>query len=270
LTAEKFIADPFSTHAGSRLYRTGDLVRYLADGTLEFLGRIDQQVKLRGFRIELGEIESVLRSHSGVRETVVVVREEREKQLVAYVVWGGEPACTIAELRDYLKQKLPDYMVPAAYVMLEQLPLTPNGKVDRKALPSPGQDAVAELNAPYDAPASDAEQTIAAIWQDVLGIAKVGRTSNFFDLGGHSLLLTRVHSQIRQVFSKDITMVDLFRFTTVRALAHHLAGQTDPSVADSSQEQREVRKDAIRRHRQLRQNLLTDLPQEPIAHEPRD
>ena len=130
---------------------------------------------------------------------------------MAYVVLAGDPACTTAELRDYLKQKLPDYMVPAAWVSLPALPLTPNGKVDRKALPLPGADAVAELSTVYVAPDSETEQKIAAIWQDVLGIAKVGRTNNFFDLGGHSLLLMRVHSQLRQAFNRDITMVDLFQ-----------------------------------------------------------
>ncbi len=134
LTAEKFIANRFRTDTASRLYRTGDLVRYRADGALEFLGRIDHQVKIRGFRIELGEIESVLRSHPGVREAVVVIREEREKQLVAYVVLAGEPSCSTAELRDCLTQKLPAYMIPTALSVLEKIPLTPNGKVDRKAL----------------------------------------------------------------------------------------------------------------------------------------
>jgi acyl carrier protein len=199
-----------------------------------------------------------------------VVREDGEKRLVAYVVLAGEPACTAAELRDYLEQKLPDYMVPAAWVVLPALPLTPNGKIDRKALPLPGADAVAELSTAYVAPDSETEQKIAAIWQDVLGIAKVGRNSNFFDLGGHSLLLMRVHSQLRQAFNKDIVMVDLFRYTTVRALAQYLAGQSDLSILDSVQASAEVQKDAIRRHRQLRRNLAKELLVEPSEHTPRD
>ena len=263
LTAEKFIADPFSPHAESRLYRTGDLVRYLPDGNLEFLGRMDQQVKIRGFRIELGEIESALRSHSGVREAVALVwkkGEEGEKGLAAYVVPAGDSACTTAELQDYLKRKLPEYMVPATWVVLPALPLTPNGKVDRKALPLPG--AVPELSSAYVAPDSETEQKIAAIWQDVLGIAKVGRTNNFFDLGGHSLLLLRVHNQLRLAFNKDITMVDMFRCTTVQALAHHLAGQSDSSLSGKVQARGEVRKDAIRRHRQLRLHVANELLKE--------
>jgi amino acid adenylation domain-containing protein len=270
LTAEKFIDDPFSSDTNSRLFRTGDLARYRNDGTLEFLGRRDQQVKIRGFRIELGEIESVLRAHPGVRDTVVVVREEGEKQLVAYVARAGEPPATTAELRDYLKQKLPDYMVPAAWVALPALPLTPNGKVDRRALPPPGADAVAELRAVYAAPDSETEEKIAAIWQDVLGVAKVGRNDNFFDLGGHSLLLTRVHGQLRQAFDKDITMVDLFRYTTVRALAQYLTGHADSIVTEGGQPRGEVRKDVIQRHRQLRRHLASELLKESFEHGPKN
>jgi len=186
------------------------------------------------------------------------------------VVFAGDPGRTTAELRDYLKQKLPRHMVPVAWVSLSALPLTPNGKVDRKALPLPGADAVAELSTVYVAPDSEAEQKIAAIWQDVLGIAQVGRTNNFFDLGGDSLRLMRVHSRLQQAFDKDITMVDMFRCTTVRALAHHLAGQSDSSVSDRVQAQGEVRKDAIRRHRQLRRHLANELLMESSEHEPRN
>jgi amino acid adenylation domain-containing protein len=268
LTAEKFIANPFRAGVESRLYRTGDLVRYGEDGTLEFQGRIDQQVKIRGFRIELGEIESVLRSQAGVREAVVVVREEGSKRLVAYVVLAGEPACTTAELRDILKQTLPDYMVPAAWVALPSLPLTPNGKVDRKALPLPGADAVAVSSIAYATPDSETEQKIAAIWQDVLGIAKVGRDNNFFDLGGHSLLLMKVQSQLRKAFSKDITMVDLFRYTTVRALGKYLGGQSGSNVSDKTGAPGEARKDAIRR-RQMRRKRAIDSLTESSEHGPK-
>ncbi len=217
LTAEKFIADPFSTHVESRLYRTGDLVRYLPDGTLEFLGRMDQQVKIRGFRIELGEIESVLRTHSGVREAVVVVREEREKQLVAYVVGTGESASTSAELRDYLKQKLPDYMVPAAWVTLPALPLTPNGKVDRKALPLPDQRRP-ELASRYVAPRTPAENKLAAIWSKVLGVQQVGVNDNFFELGGDSILSIQVVSRVQREGLK-LTLKQMFAHQTVAELA---------------------------------------------------
>jgi amino acid adenylation domain-containing protein len=272
LTAERFIPDPFAGKAGARMYKTGDMGRWLEDGTVEFLGRNDRQVKIRGFRIEMEEIEARLGEHGGVREAVVVAREDEpgEKRLVAYVVLAGEPACTTAELRDHLKQKLPDYMVPAAWVVLPALPLTPNGKVDRKALPLPGADAVAELSTVYVAPDGETERKIAAIWQDVLGIAKVGRNNNFFDLGGHSLLLMRVHSQLRQAFNKDITIVDLFRYTTVRALAQHLGGQSDSSTSDRAQAQGEVRKDAMRRHRQLRRHVARELLMESHKHGPRN
>jgi amino acid adenylation domain-containing protein len=272
LTAEKFIPDPFSGDPQARLYKTGDLCRWLPDGVIEYLGRMDFQVKIRGFRIELGEVEDTLRQHPAVHEAVVMAREDTpgDKRLVAYVVLAGEPGCTTAELRDYLKQKLPRHMVPVAWVSLSALPLTPNGKVDRKALPLPGADAVAELSTVYVAPDSETEQKIAAIWQDVLGIAQVGRTNNFFDLGGDSLRLMRVHSRLQQAFDKDITMVDMFRCTTVRALAHHLAGQSDSSVSDRAQAQGEVRKDAIRRHRRLRRHLANELPMESSEHEPRN
>jgi amino acid adenylation domain-containing protein len=268
LTAEKFIPDPFSPDAAARLYRTGDLVRYLADGNVEFLGRIDHQVKLRGFRIELGEIESVLRSHPGVKEAVAAVPAEAEKRLVAYVVLAGEPACTSAELRDYLRRKLPDYMVPAAFVSMKALPLTPNGKVDRKALPLPGADTAAELSGAYVAPDSDAEQKIAAIWKEVLGVARVGRNNNFFDLGGTSLLLMGVHSRLRQAFGNDITMVDLFRHTTVRALAQHLLGQAESSAPDKVETQSEMRKELARRNRQLRRRQGKELVAESSERAP--
>jgi acyl carrier protein len=186
------------------------------------------------------------------------------------VVLAGEPACTTAELRDYLKEKLPDYMVPAAWVVLPALPLTSNGKVDRKALPLPGADALAELSSVYVAPDSETEQKVAAIWQDVLGIAKVGRNSNFFDLGGHSLLLTRVHTQLRQAFNKNFTMMDLFRYTTVRALAQYLAGQSDSSAPEKAQPQGEARKHGIRRHRQLRRQLANELLRESSEGGPRN
>jgi acyl carrier protein len=272
LTAEKFIPDPFSDDPEGRLYKTGDLCRWLPDGVVEYLGRMDFQVKIRGFRIELGEVEDTLRQHPAVHEAVVTAREDKPgyKQLVAYVVLAGEPARTTAELRDYLRQKLPDHMVPVAWVTMSALPLTPNGKVDRKALPLPGADQLAELSTVYVPPDSEMEQRIAAIWQDVLGIAQVGRTHNFFDLGGDSLRLMRVHSRLRKAFNKDITMVDMFKCTTVRALAQHLSGQSESSVSDGAQTQGEVRKDAIRRHRQLRRHLANKLLMESAEHEPRN
>jgi len=179
LTAERFVPDPFSAHPGARLYRTGDRVRYLPDGNLEFLGRLDTQVKLRGFRIELGEIEAVLARQPQVREAVVLLREDTpgDPRLVAYVVPQGEPLVA-ADLRAALKQQLPDYMVPAAFVPLPALPLTPNGKIDRKALPAP--DAAAYANRAYEAPVGEVETTLAQIWADVLTLERVGRHDNIW------------------------------------------------------------------------------------------
>ena len=210
LTNERFVPNPFSEERGSRMYRTGDLCRWLPDGNIQYLGRIDHQVKLRGFRIELGEIEDALRQHPGVREAVVVVRDERGKQLVGYVVAVRESASTSAELRDYLKQKLPDYMVPAAWVSLPALPLSPNGKVDRKALPLPEQQAP-ELASHYVAPRTPAENKLAAIWSKVLGVPQVGVNDNFFELGGDSILSIRVVSLAQR---------EGFRLTLKQMLAH--------------------------------------------------
>jgi amino acid adenylation domain-containing protein len=225
LTAEKFIADRFRTDTGSRLYRTGDLVRYREDGTLEFLQRIDQQVKIRGFRIELGEIESVLRSHPRVREAVVVMREEREKQLVAYVVPAEEPSCTTAELRDYLKQRLPAYMVPAAFSALENVPLTPNGKVDRKVLSGKGY-AAAEGSSGYRL-ASDwtltmLEAQLLQIWQEVLGARYMGLRDSFFDLGGHSLLVLKMIDQVNNLFGVSLSVPAFFLNPTIESIARIL------------------------------------------------
>ncbi len=222
LTAERFVINPFSTDPAARLYKTGDWARYRADGNIEFLGRIDQQVKIRGFRIELGEIESVLRSHSGVREAVVgvVARDQEEKQLVAYVVAAGEAAWTSAELRDYLKQKLPDYMVPTTYVMLERLPLTPNGKIDRKALPAPERSDSDE--ATYVAPRTPIEKILAGIWTEVLRLDQVGIKDNFFELGGHSLLAMQLISRIRGVLGVDVPLRNLFETPTVAGFAEYI------------------------------------------------
>jgi amino acid adenylation domain-containing protein len=267
LTAAKFIPDCFGGRGDSRLYRTGDLVRYLPDGNLEFLGRIDQQVKIRGFRIELEEIESVLLGHPGVREAAVIVREDGEKQLVAYVVPAEESACTTAELREHLKRKLPDYMVPTAYVSLPALPLTPNRKLDRKALPLPGTNVAASLSGDYVLPDNETEQKIASIWQDVLKVAHVGREDNFFDLGGHSLLMVRVNSRLRETFSKDISMVDMFGFTTIRALASHINGIVS-SVEDVVAAQVVQTKDSGGKHalrsRQLFRQLASELVEESL------
>jgi amino acid adenylation domain-containing protein len=233
LTAEKFIADRFRADAASRLYRTGDLVRYREDGTLEFLDRIDQQVKIRGFRIELGEIESVLRSHAGVREAVVVVPERGEKQLMAYVVPAGEPACTTAQLRDYLKQKLPAYMVPTAFSVLESLPLTPNGKIDRKALRSKDY-ASAEGPSGYDfaygwtLPRKTLlEAQLLQIWQEVLGARYMGVRDSFFDLGGHSLLALKMIDKVDKLFDVSLSVPAFFVDPTIQGVARALEQESN-------------------------------------------
>ena len=220
LTAEKFIANPFSTERGARLYRTGDSARYLPDGNIEFLGRLDNQVKIRGFRIELGEIEAVLGQHPMVQSSVVVVREDTpgDKRLVGYLVARPEETFDAFEVRQYLKHKLPEYMIPAIWVLLDELPLTPSGKVDRRALPAPDQNGLQLANV-YQPPRTPTEQTLVAIWDEVLKLEKVGIHDNFFDLGGHSLLATQVMSRIRSAFSIDLPLRRMFESPTVAEIA---------------------------------------------------
>ncbi|HEU4557572.1 MAG TPA: amino acid adenylation domain-containing protein, partial [Longimicrobium sp.] len=222
LTAERYIPDPFSTEPGARMYRTGDRVRWNADGTLEYLGRLDYQVKVRGFRVETGEIEARLAEHAGVREAVVLVREDApdDRRLVAYVVGGARAD----ELREHLRRSLPEYMVPAAFVSLDAVPLTPNGKLDRKALPAPEP---ASGEAGYAPPRRPLEAALAEIWAEVLGRARVGVKENFFDLGGHSLMLVKVQTRLREALDQKVSIVDLFRFPTVAALAEHLGGEVE-------------------------------------------
>jgi amino acid adenylation domain-containing protein len=214
LTAEKFVPHPFGP-AGARVYRTGDLVRYRPSGELEFLGRIDTQVKLRGFRIELGEIEAALGRHPEVRQTVVVIREDGgDKRLVGYLVAETAPAA--AELRDFLRQSLPEYMIPSAFVMLESLPLTPSGKVNRKALPAPEASVAGDA---YVAPQGPVEELLAGIWAEVLRADRVGSQDNFFALGGHSLLATQVVSRVRTALGVEMPLQRLFEAPTVSGLA---------------------------------------------------
>ena len=214
LTAERFVPDPFGA-AGGRLYRTGDRVRWLASGELEFLGRIDAQVKIRGFRIEPGEVEAVLAGHPGVGEAVVVVREDvpGRLRLVGYVVPAEGAGLEPAGLRAHLAARLPEHMVPGAFVVLERVPLTANGKVDRRALPAPEAPGEAE----YEAPRTAAEEVLAGIWAAVLGIDRVGVRDNFFELGGHSLLGTQVVSRARQAFGVEVPLRALFEAPTVAA-----------------------------------------------------
>ncbi len=218
LTDEKFIPNPFSSQPESRLYKTGDLARYLPDGNIEYLGRIDHQVKIRGFRIELGEIETVLCQHLAVREAVVV---QENQSLVAYVVFHQNVAHSINELRNYLQQHLPEYMIPSAFVLLDSLPLTPNGKVDRRALPVPEQTRP-ELEQTFVAPRNPTEEMLVGIWVKILGIQQIGINDNFFELGGHSLLATQVISQVRKAFGLEIPLRNLFASPTIAELAKHI------------------------------------------------
>jgi aspartate racemase len=219
LTKEKFIANPFSADPTSRLYKTGDLARYLPDGNIEFLGRIDDQVKIRGFRIELGEIESVLGQYGAIRQAVVLAREDHpgDKRLVAYAVASPGSNPSASELRSYLQQKLPEYMIPSAYLVLDELPLTPNGKVDRKALPAPDQTRP-ELNEAFTAPRTATEAVLAGIWSEVLKVDKVGIHDNFFDLGGHSLLAVRVANLIKKRIGRTVRVSSIFQAPTVERM----------------------------------------------------
>lgn len=220
-TAEKFIPNIFSLEPGERLYRTGDLARHLPDGRIEFLGRTDHQVKIRGFRIELGEIESVFTTHEFVRQCVLSPRKDvlGNKQLVAYVIAERDTALTASQLRDYLKERLPDYMMPAAFVFLDELPLTRNGKVDRDALPAPEQ---AEELGPARGPSTWCEELLVELWAEVLQLTEVNTNAKFFDLGGHSLLATQLISRIREVFRVDLPLRSLFDEPTVAGLAKRI------------------------------------------------
>ncbi|MEH2157011.1 non-ribosomal peptide synthetase, partial [Nostoc sp.] len=235
LTQEKFIPNPFggSRGAGERLYKTSDLTRYLPDGNIEYLGRIDNQIKIRGFRIELGEIEAILSQHPGVRENVVVTREDipGEKRLVAYFVPQLQQTPTTNELRIFLKEKLPQYMVPSAFVSLECLPLTPNGKVDRKALPVPDSHNT-QLAVSFVAPRTFVEKVLADIWANVLHLKQVGVLDNFFDLGGHSLSTIGVMSQINETFQINLPLRHLFTAPTIAELAYTIESTsgTDSNV----------------------------------------
>lgn len=220
LTAQRFIPNPFSDRQGNRLYKTGDLARYLPDGNIEYLGRIDYQVKIRGFRIELGEIETVMRQHPAVREAIAIVREQPQKSLVAYVVPNQHPAPAINDLRSFLKERLPEYMVPAAFVLMDALPLTANGKVDRQALPTPEGERPVEGT--FVAANTPLEEMLAGIWTQILGLEQVGIHDNFFELGGHSLLATQAISQVRQTFQVEIPLRRLFEAPTVAELAKQI------------------------------------------------
>ncbi len=246
LTNEKFIVSPFDSE--KRLYKTGDLARYRADGTIEFLGRIDHQVKLRGFRIELGEIEAVTAQYPNVRETVVIANKNR---LIAYVVPHEKAKFSVNELRHFLKEKLPEYMLPSAFVVLEALPLTPNGKVDRRALPAP-DNLRPELANNYQAPESEVEKSIAKVWKQVLQLERVGVNDNFFDLGGHSLLVVQVNNKLREILHRDLSVVELFQNPTIKLLAEHLSKTSEaPTTLGKMRERVDRQREALNQRNQL-------------------
>ena len=223
LTAERFIPDPWSQVKGARLYKTGDLVRCLPDGTFEFLGRLDQQMKLWGYRIELGEIEAILAAHSAVQEAVVVATNDASggKRLAAYLVPRSLQRPTVNDLRTYLQSRLPDYMLPSVFVWLQALPLTPNGKLDRRALPVPGPTRP-DLERQYVAPRTPVEEILVSIWSQILGLEHLGIYDGFFELGGHSLLATQVISRVRNSFKVEVPLYALFAAPTVAGLAEAL------------------------------------------------
>jgi acyl-CoA synthetase (AMP-forming)/AMP-acid ligase II/acyl carrier protein len=216
LTAERFIADRFSSHPGQRLYRTGDRARWNSDGNLEFLGRIDQQVKIRGYRIEPGEIQAVLEQQTSVRQAAVIAREDQsgQKRLVAYVVADSNASLDAGQLRSYLQEKLPEYMIPSAFVLLDKLPLTVNGKLDRKALPEP-ESSSSDDSGGYIAPRTPVEELLAGIWAEVLGCPRISVNDNFFALGGDSLVATRLISQIRKRLNVAVEIRTLFQAGTL-------------------------------------------------------
>jgi len=238
LTAEKFVPDPFGDQPGARLYKTGDLARYLPEGNIEFLGRIDNQVKVRGFRIELSEIEVALGRHSAVRECVVVVREDEpgDKRLAAYLAPRVESAPSTSELRRFLGKKLPNHMIPSAFVILDALPRSPNGKVDRRTLPVPDvqRPALAET---FIGPRTSVEEIVNRIWREVLNLERIGIHDNFFELGGHSLLATQVISRVRNIFGVDVPMHRLFQTPTIAELADFVEKSILEKLAALSEEE---------------------------------
>jgi acyl-CoA synthetase (AMP-forming)/AMP-acid ligase II/acyl carrier protein len=249
LTGEKFIPNPFSDEPGGRIYRTGDLARYLPDGSIEFFGRIDHQVKVRGFRIELGEIETMLNVHPGIREAVVIVREDNpgDKRLVAYTVPDQEPVPTTSDLRKFLGEKLPGYMVPSVFVTLDALPLTPNGKVDRRVLPAPDQNRP-ELEVTFAAPRTPVEEGVAKIWAELLGLERVGIHDNFFELGGHSLLAAQVISRLDSEFEVKLSLRSFFEVPTITELVTMIekVGNSDSGLLDDRGENDNL-EDALRK-----------------------
>jgi len=245
LTSERFIDLPLLSL--QRVYRTGDLARFLPNGDIEFLGRADNQIKLRGHRIELGEIEAILEQCPEVKQAVVVLREDREgdQRLVAYLVADSPASDTAIGFKRALELKLPETMVPSAFVFLSELPLTENGKIDRKTLlklPPPEFQATSAAGRSRSEPASEIEQIVARAWQEALGVSEVGVNENFFDLGAHSLAVAEVQAKLQNALGREISLVDLFQFSTVSSLSSHLAGtESHSEISDRAQRRRLAR-----------------------------
>jgi natural product biosynthesis luciferase-like monooxygenase protein len=248
LTAERFVPD--TIRGTGRLYRTGDLARWRDDGVLEFLGRLDHQVKVRGYRIELGEIEAALAEQPGVAQAIVIAREDQpgDARLVAYLVGTNLDG---AALREALRARLPEFMLPSAFVMLDEFPHTPNGKIDRKALPAPDAVAATAPTAEFVAPTSDLESQIAEVWKDVLKLAQVGTRDNFFDLGGHSLLAVQAHRRLKEALQRDLSITDIFRFPTIQSLATYLT-EGSQGGAQQGSDRAQGRRAAMQRRQQQR------------------
>lgn len=251
LTAETFVPNPFESAGYAVLYRTGDLARWLPGGAIQFLGRADDQVKIRGFRIELGEIENAIGQHPTVRETVVLAREDKpgEKRLVAYLVGRDSSEPPVSQIRQYLEERLPDYMIPTAFVVLDRFPLNSNGKIDRRALPPPARNVSAA--SAESLPVTDTERTIAKIWCAALEVPQVGIDENFFDVGGDSLNIARVHGEVRTIFGDHVSIATLFAHPTIRSLASHLVGQTPSDLARQTAERAEKQKKAFAAKRKI-------------------
>ena len=255
-TAERFLPDPFVAAEDARMYRTGDLARWREDGVIEFLGRVDSQVKILGHRIEPAEIEMVLRMHKDVKQVCVVPHGEDSgsKRLVAYYVPSDNPGTSSSGLRMFLETKLPQYMIPSLFVPLDSMPLSANGKVDRAAMPLPA--FVAERSVAAELPATELEQTIADLWKRILRIDRAGLDDNFFDLGGDSLLLVAVHSNLQKIMQIEIPVTELFEFTTVRTLAEHL-GEKKPAAPSFTQvrQQAQKQREAFTRERERQRQM---------------
>lgn len=249
LTNERFVSNPFIGDSEQKMYWTGDMARYRDDGVIEFLGRVDHQVKIRGYRIELGEIETLLGQHPDVRENVLLLREDEpgDQRLVAYLTASSDNVDT-SQLKEHLREQLPDYMVPSDFVVLDKFPLTPNAKIDRNALPSP-QSVQQTVSTEYVAPEDALEQTIAKLWQDTLKVDKVGMNDNFFDLGGHSLLIVKIHSQLKTLIEQPVALTDLYGYPTIRALSQFLKSGGSAATLKQSSDRAARRRQMMGRRR---------------------